>query len=107
MDNNDEKKPFYLAYILMGAGSAWGQADNEYEALTQCKKQVEDEWSKYLSWDENDLFDIAVYDLSGVKDRWHVSYNRVVRDSETKEEVPFLHYISVKFKNKSKKRTKK
>ena len=87
----------YLAYCQLGFGmGSWASADTAFEAIERCRKIVESDWDSTLVFDGR-LSYINVYDYTA-SDGWYTKGGGPC-DKETKEPLPHLFDVSVRFKN--------
>jgi hypothetical protein len=83
----------FLAIALIGAGSSFGRATTQEEAVTLCKKQIESDWSSLYDIN-NKLCSVNVYDVTG-HDKLYWDHRGVHTDSEPEVTIPRLDLVKV------------
>jgi hypothetical protein len=93
----ETQTPDYLAIVFIGAGSSYGRASTEFEAVSLAKASVEKDWAKYYVFEPDKVFTAHVFDVTG-HDKIFWGDHGVFIAGDNPERIPWEDAIRVTFK---------
>lgn len=88
----------FLAVCMIGAGSSWGRASTQDEAVEFCTDSIISDWGSIYKLDGQEVI-ISCYDITG-NDVVRLEYTGLIGDNEEEHPIKFIEHRDVILKSR-------